>query len=273
MNYTRLFRLELRHEYHANGFCTDFDLEPTAAAAKRLKQQRMRLRSFGYGVEVLAETTATQELFIELGSGIELEFLLKLRNPAFVQYTQLPTLTALTTEERQEGKQKWHAYSSATLGANDRDMPHAELTASRTEVPQYSGAWAVAQVALNSNITNNIGTPPTYTITFAARSETWRYYLLTEPTAADYQVVDGLAEVSFAKTDMNVEPSPDTVSQRLIDRYPDATTYRFESSAPVAYSQLGRKHLNLRKDGALVIEHLPVPANGQGGVHIVKTFV
>ena len=273
MKFTRLFRLELRHDYHANNRCTDFDLVPTAATQKRLKQQRMRLRTFGYGLEVLAEITASDELFIDLGTGIELEFLLLLRNPAFVQFTQLPTLTPLTTEEQANGSQKWNAYSTSTLGENDRAMPHSELLTSRTEAPAYSRAWAVAQVALNSNITNNIGSAPTYTITFSARSETWKYYLLTEPTSADYQVVDGLAEVSFSKTNMTQEPTPDQLSQRLLTQYPDATTYLFESSLPVAYSQLGRKHLNLRKDGALVIEHLPVPANGQGGVRIVKTFV
>ena len=273
MNYTRLFRLELRHAYHANGLCTDFELQPTPATAKRLKQQRMRLRSFGYGVEVMAETTVGPTLLIDLGTGIELEFLLLLKNPGFVQYTQLPTLTALTAQEQADGQKKWHAYSTAALGANDRAMPHSELLVDRVDAPVYSRAWAVAQVALNANITGVLGIPPTYTITFGAREETWKYYLLTEPTAADYQVVDGLAELNFAKTDMTQEAMPDALSQRLLTQYPDATTYLFESDLPVAYSQLGRKHLNLRKDGALVIEHLPVPANGQGGIQIVKTFV
>ena len=273
MIYQRLFRLELLHEYHAHGVCSDFEIVPTAATATRLKQQRMRLRSFDHGLEVVAETTPANTLFIDLATGVQLEFLLKLSNNAFVQYTQQPTLPALSTEDQELGRKNWLLYSNETLAANEEALPQSEYIVEAENVLNYAGAWGVVRIALNSNITNNIGTPPRYTVSFSARSETWKYYLLTEPTAANYQVEDGLTEVTFSKTDMSAEASPDSISQRLIDQYPDATTYLFESSAPIAYAQLGRKHLNLRKDGALVIEHLPVPVNGQGGVRVVKTFV
>lgn len=274
MNYERLFRLELHHEYHNNGLCNDFELRPTAATASRLKRQRMRLRTFGHGLEVLVETKSDQSLFIDLGTGISLEFTLHQTNSEFERYSTVPALTALTAQEIADRKTKFRHYDTSTLAANEYVLSTpSELVIPIADSLPYGSAWAVVSVALNASITDNIGTAPTYTIPFTARTETWKYYVLTEPTSADYQLEDGLAEFTFNKIDATVEVSPDILTQRLLDAYPDASMWRFESSTELPYTQLGRKHLNLRKDGALVIGHLPVPASTDRGVQIVKTFV
>lgn len=270
MKYKRLFRLELKHSYHASGACTDFALVPVANTAATLRRQRMRMRTSPAGLEVIVELKADDAPVAPIANTTVLQFGLQLQNRAFVQYTDVPAISALTAQQQLDGDKKWRLFTNDGLASDAYELTATELVTSRTQIPDYQRSWAVVNIVLNSQVTDQA---PTYTVSFSPPTAVWRYYVLTEPTAANYQVVDGGAELSFSKTDLLAEAQPDELSQRLLDQYPDAAAWLFEADTPLPYTQLGRKNLNLQKDGATVIEHLPVPTSNSRGIQVIKTFV
>ena len=274
MEYLRLFRLELRHPYYQNGLCSDFDVLPTASTETALKRQRMRVKNFGYGIEITAQASNATTQFIPLGSNLELQFTLHLRNADFVLNSTVADLPALTADDVQNQRQYYRQYSNENLLAAATGLESIDLLASREQSIELGRAWGVLTIQVNDVLKATLGTPPTYTVDFSGRTATWKYYLLTDPTSANFQVQDdGTEPISFSKIDVGAEALPDNLTQRLLDTYPDADMWRFESTAPVTYTQLGRKDVNLRKDGALVIEHLPVPTANDRGIQIIKTFL
>lgn len=96
--HTLLFSISLQHEYFQNRQCTDFDLLPTADCLAHLKKMNIRWRCFENRFLAFIEengrhepvlNTATVKYFRKDWGKTVLRFYLKLKNPLFLNYTNL----------------------------------------------------------------------------------------------------------------------------------------------------------------------------------------
>jgi hypothetical protein len=94
IQYNTLFRINLKHNYYANGLCPDFDIVPTAEC-------QVNLRRFGLGAKQIGgilvvyfeQSPATSKPRLKLADWTRFGFTLQLRQYAFYNYTVLPNST------------------------------------------------------------------------------------------------------------------------------------------------------------------------------------
>lgn len=112
MNYSTLFEIHLRHDYFLNDLQTAFyelpanqqakqltryalsdflEIVPTAATQKSMQNQRMLFRVSGDRLKVVVETVSGNPLqpIIPISESMELHFIIRLKDPNFVHYTNL----------------------------------------------------------------------------------------------------------------------------------------------------------------------------------------
>lgn len=112
MNYSTLFEIHLRHDYFLNeelvafyelppnqqakhlaryALSDFFEIVPTVATQKSLKNQRMLFRVSGDTLKVAVETVSGNPLepIIPISESMELHFIIRLKDPNFVHYTNL----------------------------------------------------------------------------------------------------------------------------------------------------------------------------------------
>src|SRR5690349_4615529 len=95
MKYLELLRLEVLHDYYPDRHCPDFEIEPTPATQKLLKNCRALLRAIPGGVRVLVPADEKNAPFIDLPAKPIFAFHLRLQNPDFGLFTDLSALEAV----------------------------------------------------------------------------------------------------------------------------------------------------------------------------------
>lgn len=122
--YAQLARVTVRHTFYnaAGGECRDFDVRPTGYTAVLLRQLGMLLKIQADGFSVLYDTQNTRRLLSYLrgevnvyGAWTRLTFLMSLRNPSFVSFTDIPIGTNPSTENFYLTSAEAHTWNGATL--------------------------------------------------------------------------------------------------------------------------------------------------------------
>lgn len=122
--YALLARVSIRHTFYnaSGGACRDFDVRPTDATAEMLAGAGMLFRPEADGFSVLYDATATDRLLSWLRSRVDrygawtrMSFLLSLRNPGFVGFTDIPVGTNPSSENFYFTNREAHAWGRATL--------------------------------------------------------------------------------------------------------------------------------------------------------------
>ncbi|GAA5167698.1 hypothetical protein [Viridibacterium curvum] len=126
-----------------------------------------------------------------------------------------------------------------------------------------TGAWGVLAIRIDDGF---YATPPDFTLTFAARSEPLRYYIVTRNWTAEevaaLNIVDegaateGRPPIVFAAVPA---PLPDDFIQKSLLGDSSADIVVFQSQSAVARRERGLKKLNLNRSTTVLIEHLPLP--------------
>lgn len=125
-------------------------------------------------------------------------------------------------------------------------------------------------------------TPPAFEISFAAKQETLKYYLVAHNySAAEMAQLsvndagfadDGRSEVQFSKLGTAAWTAADLSPTLLNDG--NASLLLFRSQVLVSRQEQARKKIQLRKNGEVLIEHLPQPGASHVGsdlvVHVSK---
>lgn len=96
--YHKLFRIDFKHDYFANGVLRDFIVESTPSTQQLMQQYDLRLQQDKEGITIYCGVQEGESMDTAFGKARNLCFLLKVQDPSFINYTDLPLLG-------QEGKQ------------------------------------------------------------------------------------------------------------------------------------------------------------------------
>lgn len=142
-------------------------------------------------------------------------------------------------------------------------------------------AWGLLELTVDAG---HLAAGHAYTLSFAATSETLRYYVVaTRYSAAEFdqvQVVDAgaAAEARPAITFQRALPAafgPGHLSPALLDPSGAARVALFEAQTPVARRARGPTGIELRRNGDVLIGHLPQPGaerpDAQFVVHLTQS--
>ncbi len=141
------------------------------------------------------------------------------------------------------------------------------------------GAVAVLELRLDASFH---GSPPAFTVPFAAREETLRYYVVAtrfSPTEAAQLAINdaGFGEDARPALTFTRIPSSSFTGNELPEEAlggADATVILFQSQAPLPRQRAPRRKLQLMRNGDVLIENLPHPSadrpNADVIVHVSK---
>ena len=260
--YMPLLTLNISHSYYEDSCCMDFIIEPTPECEKVLKGHRLSIKKSIGGIQVIAATEGNAP-FITPDQFFNLEFLLKLEDSSsFVNFTTLGTITAGSV----------YVFSNDGLtAAGSKELAVGERA--RTDLPDPSdkSVFGVIQFVDNASLSKTLTSSTTYTLTFVPKTVYWQYYVIAKAGVTDILVEDALSEITFTKTDLNANPDDtDRMAQMLALQFPDEQRYLFKTTAELTYSETGRKNIQLKKNGYVLIPHMANPSIDDDGKKIIK---
>jgi hypothetical protein len=131
-----------------------------------------------------------------------------------------------------------------------------------------AGAFGVVEIKIDDAF---YATPPDFQVSFDARIETLKYYVVgTRYSQADINQLsvtdggfteEGRAEITFTKVTAGSFTASDILPDLLTDS--SSKVVLFKSQAGVARSNQARKKIQLKKNGEVLIAHLPQPSADQ----------
>jgi hypothetical protein len=247
-----LLALRLTHPYYIDGRCPDFGIEPTGETHKLLRNHRCSLKPFANGIQVFMPVTAQGAPFVALPGGALFTFQLRLRNPDFALFTELPPGPA-------------PLYTNADLPPGKPAQLVLAPPAGPSRSPWDSTVFAEVKIFYNDGWPQITDGPGEFQISFQAKQARWKYYIVTNRTNGSFQIGDkGTPALVFSttnRTDLKQQPdATDSTATALAVQYPDLQIWRFVSDDPVPCRQAARKALQLSLDGSPVASALPNPA-------------
>jgi hypothetical protein len=243
-----LLRIDLEHEFFADGRCRGLGLAPDAATARLLARPDLMLRCDAHGLAVAADAGAAKALAMLADDGAALVFSAQIEAPAFL-YASEPfvawagrgrLLDAARAVAAGEGLRlhRGDVLTAADLAPD----PHAE--ARRTLRPEPLFTIRIPLPAPRPE-----AAPLRYRLRFAARATHWCYHVLGRLRRDGLRIVDPDGIAAFAPLDR----------PPLADGRP---TTSFRSAAPLVLAERPPQRFQLRAGGPaderILIRRLPV---------------
>lgn len=278
MHYQRCFSLSIFHDYYRDHTCSDFTIEPTRACQKLLSGHRLILKPTGNGLWVLMPVNAEQQPIFPLAESVTFTFLLKLRNPALISFTQLEAdysvIASLYSFSNLSHETTGIANLSAVLVQRSELPPTnpapTDLTARLAKITELNTTerktvFGVVEIHNNGSLPTSPLPMSEFRITFTAKAQIWKYYLVAAKTSqsSPFLIQDKQAEIAFVPTEL--DPS-DRVATAIQHRFPDSQPVLFQSETQILCQETGRQNIQLLKNGHTKpwIPHLPNPPNHHG---------
>lgn len=211
-------------------------------------------------------------------AGRSLLFGLRLADAGFDRYTEPPIADApkLPLYENRSSRQSLDAPTAVRLLARGDAAPDAIVDAELA----LAAPWALLRLQVDASL---YATPAELAITLAARRDMLRYYVVAQRySAAEFdqvQVVDeGFDEDARSELQFTRVPSSSFGAGHLatdvLDAAGTARIALFESQQPVERRAQALRRLQLRRNGDVLVEHLPSPgasrADAQFVIHLGK---
>ncbi|WP_346293028.1 hypothetical protein [Sphaerothrix gracilis] len=283
MHYQPYLSLKLLHRYYQKQACPDFVIEPTAVCQRWLRGHRFILKPRENGLQMLVPLVSDQPM-IPLAEPLNLTFLLKLKNPAFVSFTQLDpqyrTGRSLYVFSHGVGSPADTLELTATVLQREAlSRPVEQQTALERRCSAIAELHALRRSAVFGVVEiqaeawpSDLSQPRDFTLTFQAKQQTWTYYLIASQRSAaeEFSIQDKATEISF--TPAAIAPR-DRVTAAIQQRFPQSQPILLKSAAPVACQEAGRPNLQLFRQGHTQpwIPHLPNPPN-QHGTQVINVL-
>ncbi|MFK0733586.1 MAG: hypothetical protein ACFKPT_02920 [Gloeotrichia echinulata GP01] len=271
MHYQRIFELNIYHDYYRDKICPDISIEPTAECSRILRGHRLILKNTVNGIVVIAPVDSALKSLVELAPNEQLSFFLSRKNYDLIEFTNV---------EGEPLENYFYRFSNEE---------NTQIEASKLKISKFKLAdqklpigwniFGIVDIYNNSSLPAVLNQVSDYKITFQAKMQEWRYYLLTDAgsNGDEFLIEDkeysNEAKIIFTR----VEPETTDVLFSLIEQqFPQANKYLFKSQSPIACQESSRKNIQLLKKGSLgrstvLIEHLPTPPN-RNGVQVINTL-
>ena len=277
MQYHPYFKLQLLHRYYAEHICADFIIAPTAACQRLLRNHRCVFKPSVNGFQMLVPLEHNQRPVVPLTESLSWVFVLRLKNPNFVSFTQF--------ESEYQASQSLYVFSndgfkvpgSSDLGTTvvqrqaklpaDRSPLEAQCAATLAALPfsQRSSVFGLVILYNNGSLAQDFSDMSEFNIRFAAKQQVWTYYLVADKgtSTKTFSIQDERAELTFSSVKINPR---DRIVTAIQQRFPDRQPILLQSSRPIPCQQYGRPNLQLLKQGHSKpwIPHLPNPPNHHG---------
>lgn len=260
MSYKKLFSLDIFHDYYQDKICSDFTFEPTPTCQKILRGHRLILKNKVNGIQVIARFNSQGEPWIQLAEDVKFTFVLKLKNANFVEFTDIvaqPNSNSVYLFKNQIKNQNITGNESLELGRKLEGLSNITLS-------QRHRAWGVV------TIQHNASQKSSYKISFQAKKQHWKYYLVTnkDTPADEFEIKDQeqrrSPRISFTHREIEQQ---DRVATMIAQQFPDSQLYLFQSETEIGDQEVPRRNIQLLKkvenqsSKTVWIEHLPNPPN------------
>ncbi len=257
-----LLRIDLEHEFFADGRCRGLRLVPDAATARLFERPDLVLRADAHGLAAAADVDAAKALEMLAGDGTALVFQAEIEAPAFIYASE--AFVAATGRAR-----LLDAARSISVGGRLRLHPGDVLTAA--DLASDTGAALdtstgdrrigrpepLFRIRIPLPAPPPEAPPPRYLLRFGARTTHWHYHVLGGLRRDGLRIVDLDGVAAFEPLDRAL----------LADGRP---TTSFRSAAPLALAERPGRRFQLRAGGGaderILIRRLPVAGvSGLGG--------
>ena len=289
MQYQRLFRLAIAHDYYSDKICSNFVVEPTQNCCKLIKSHRLLLKPQSDGLWVMMPVTDSQQPLMPFADDASFTFLLKLNSASFLTFTNLAaeydatqSLVVFSSDDLSESDLGTGTVSlkSSLLQLSELKQAKAEQSALAQRLSalgclstaRQAGVFGLVELSAKAALlaaeagTSEAGT---FKASFAAKQQTWKYYLIADNGQSDtFSIADKDAAISFVLTEID---AGDRLLATIQHRFPNSQPVLFQSQQPVPCQKAGRQNIQLLKAGHTQpwIEHLPNPPD-QHGIHVLN---
>lgn len=257
MSYQKLFGLDIFHSFYQDKICPDFYLEPTPACEKILKGHRLVLKNQINGIQIIARLNEEGEPWIQIAEDVKFSFFLKLINTNFVTFTDVV----------QPNSNSIYLFKNQNITGNKSlELGRKLEKLSNITLPQMHSVWGVVEIYHNPSFSKKSN----YKITFEAKKQHWKYYLVTNKNtqADEFEIKDTeqarLPKITFAQREIEQQ---DRVVAMIAEQFPDSQQYLFQSETEIGEQEVPRRNIQLLKKAetqsskTVWIEHLPNPPN------------
>lgn len=291
MHYKPYFSLNLFHTYYQHNTCADFVIEPTRSCQRLLQGHRLVLKLSTNGLQVLVpfqEDASQPQPVIPLAESLVFTFLLRLKNPDFINFTELkndyrPNSSLYVFSNDSLSDESQLELTSELLKREARtklDQPPSPMERlcariAELQTAQRSNLFGAIEIHKNDSLAKDFSKNREFKITFKASQIKWTYYLVAMKDTSDavFSIQEDPASQNAIAFDQVLPKTSDRISERINRLFPDTNTIVFQSKEPVPCQNIGRSKLQLMltKAGSssICIDHLPNPPN-QHGIQVIN---
>ena len=287
MNYQGLFELSIIHDYYNNKVCPDLNIEPTPECRQILASHRLLVKKKVNGIQVIVPVVETGKPWLELTDDLVFTFLLKIKNPNFLDFTHI---NAKFTRAPNERYIYWFSNQRITrIGVSNLESTlYDPNTAEPKLPPQDRNNLGVITIYNNSSLPKEFLPKSStqtseYHIPWQSKRQHWYYYLITEPeTNGDVLLIEDAADaraekIKFTKTEIN-QSDRDQLYHVFTEQFSGKQLYLFSSETEINCQEKGRKNIQLLKQkqngkgkSTVWIDHLPNPPN-RTGIQVINAL-
>ena len=126
--YKELFKLSIKNEYYRSGYSPDFSIIPSRQCEKLLKDHGLKMKAMPHGAVVYGEVgqdNNDDKLFRGFSKEVTFVFLMKLNNPFFVNFTDVPI---------QQERHRVYYFNNLTNHASDGKL----FLVNKEEIPKVT---------------------------------------------------------------------------------------------------------------------------------------
>ena len=274
IEFSPLLTLEVMHAYYG-GRCPDFGFWIPSTTERLLAGSRVLAKTREDRLNLLFEKKEGGTQFEPLlpFAGRTLQFGLKLLNPAFSNFSELPIPPGEGLPlYRNAGADPRQLQAPVTLLLDPVHAEDAELL--------REGLFCLVEIKVGAGF---YSAPPAFEVAFQARAETLKYYVVARNyTIGEFNqldvsdagfAADGRLQIGFDR----IPSSSFTAAEIPVAQLGggDARVTLFRSQQPVARQGKARKRIQLARNNDVIIAQLPQPsaaaATADLVVHVSKT--
>jgi hypothetical protein len=265
IEFAPLLTLGVVHRYYS-GRCVDFEFTIPSVTERLLAGGRLLAKSRDGLLTVLYEKGAGGGPLASL-SGKTLQFGMKLLNPYFSNFTELPALPGDGLPlYRNGGADPAQFQPPVTLLLDPAHEEDAELL--------RAGLFCVVEIELDAAFYT---APPEFAIEFDAREETLKYYVVARNyTTSEFNQLDVTDAGFTADARPRIDFSRVAASSFAADDIPPrllggagVRVALFRSQQPVARQEKARRRIQLARNNDVVISQLPQPSAAAATANLV----
>lgn len=256
MMYKEFFQIETEHQYFSADGAADLALVPDRDTLQYLKGRHFILKSTGNGLKVLIPVDKDGIATTTFQPDEVLTFEVFPRSSTFSLFTETSDL----------GIGEIFRFTNEGLSAATLELVSSTSSANGS----LNGFPLIGKIEIH--LTDALVTGPnltTYKVVFNAKSETWRYFFVSDKETTDLNVEDRDENLVFNQVNLDGNSS-DKIGMSLRQNFPEANIFLFESATSIPCSNKVLKNLQLLRDGHVIIKHLPNPDIGDAAIRIVK---